>query len=135
MIVKSLSQAIDSPFSAGRLAVYALRISLSLTLFFGASALGCGSQKRDSEHPKEKTTQSPVRERGTVKWFNDAKGFGFIKRPNGEDIFVHFSAIQGAGSRSLQEGAEVEYEVTKGPKGYQAENVKILPHSRHVESH
>jgi CspA family cold shock protein len=65
-------------------------------------------------------------EQGTVKWFNDAKGFGFISRQNGEDVFVHFSAIQSNGFRSLQEGQAVEFNVTKGPKGFQAENVQVL---------
>jgi CspA family cold shock protein len=63
-------------------------------------------------------------ETGTVKWFNDAKGFGFISRQNGTDVFVHFSAIQAGGFRSLQEGQTVEFDVTKGPKGFQAENVR-----------
>jgi CspA family cold shock protein len=63
-------------------------------------------------------------ETGTVKWFNDAKGFGFISRQNGEDVFVHFSAIQASGFRSLQEGQQVQFDVVKGPKGWQAENVK-----------
>jgi cold shock protein len=65
-------------------------------------------------------------EQGTVKWFNAAKGFGFIARQNGEDVFVHFSAIQSDGYRSLQEGQAVEFTVTKGAKGLQAENVKAL---------
>ncbi len=66
-------------------------------------------------------------EQGTVKWFNDAKGFGFISRQNGEDVFVHFSAIQSNGGfRSLQEGQAVQFNVTKGPKGWQAENVQAL---------
>ena len=65
-------------------------------------------------------------EQGTVKWFNDAKGFGFISRQNGEDVFVRFSAIQSNGFRSLQEGQAVEFKVTKGPKGLQAENVQVL---------
>lgn len=63
------------------------------------------------------------REQGTVKWFNATKGYGFITRPGHEDVFVHFSAIQGDGYRSLQEGATVEFEVVKGPKGFQAANV------------
>jgi CspA family cold shock protein len=66
-------------------------------------------------------------EQGTVKWFNDAKGFGFLSRPNGEDVFVHFSAIQSNGGfRSLQEGQAVQFNVVKGPKGWQAENVTAL---------
>lgn len=60
---------------------------------------------------------------GTVKWFNNSKGYGFIARDNGSDVFVHHSAIQGDGYRSLEEGQKVEFEVTKGPKGEQATNV------------
>ena len=66
------------------------------------------------------------REQGTVKWFNDAKGFGFIKRASGEDVFVHHSAIQGSGFKTLSEGQAVEFTVTRGPKGDQAENVTKL---------
>jgi cold shock protein len=67
-----------------------------------------------------------MREKGTVKWFNAAKGFGFIQRESGEDVFVHFSAIQSNGYKSLDEGARVEFEVTSGPKGLQASNVEIV---------
>jgi len=65
-------------------------------------------------------------ETGTVKWFNDAKGYGFISRQNGGDVFVHFSAIQGGGFRSLQEGQTVRFDVTTGAKGFQAENVQSV---------
>ncbi|MRR57198.1 MAG: cold-shock protein [Deltaproteobacteria bacterium] len=60
---------------------------------------------------------------GTVKWFNDSKGFGFLEQENGDDVFVHFSAIVGDGFKSLSEGDRVTFEVTKGPKGLQAANV------------
>ena len=73
---------------------------------------------------QQKKEQSTIMETGTVKWFNDAKGYGFISRQNGEDVFVHFSAIQASGFRSLQEGQQVQFDVVKGPKGWQAENVK-----------
>ena len=63
---------------------------------------------------------------GTVKWFNGDKGFGFIEREGGKDVFVHFSAIQGAGFRNLQEGQKVEFNVEKGPKGPQATNVSTM---------
>ena len=63
---------------------------------------------------------------GTVKWFNDAKGFGFITSETGEDLFVHFTAIQGSGFRSLPEGAAVQFDVVQGPKGLQAANVMAV---------
>lgn len=63
---------------------------------------------------------------GTVKWFNDNKGFGFITQEGGEDVFVHYSAIAANGFRSLSEGDRVEFEVTKGPKGLQASNVRKI---------
>ena len=67
-----------------------------------------------------------MKEQGTVKWFNASKGYGFIQRQTGEDVFVHFSAIQMDGYKSLNEGQAVEFEVTKGPKGLQGENVTSL---------
>ena len=65
-----------------------------------------------------------MKEQGTVKWFNSSKGYGFIGRESGEDVFVHFSAIQGEGYRTFEEGDRVSFDVTKGPKGPQAENVE-----------
>ena len=62
--------------------------------------------------------------KGKVKWFNDAKGFGFIAQESGPDVFVHFTAIQAEGFRSLAEGDNVEFEVAQGPKGLQAQNVR-----------
>jgi len=64
-------------------------------------------------------------EKGTVKWFNAAKGYGFIQQPSGEDVFVHFRAIAGTGYKSLNEGDQVQFDVEKGPKGLQAANVSL----------
>jgi cold shock protein len=65
-------------------------------------------------------------EKGTVKWFNGAKGYGFITREQGEDVFVHFRAIVGDGYKNLNEGDKVEFDVEKGPKGLQAANVRVI---------
>jgi len=67
----------------------------------------------------------PDRETGTVKWFNDSKGFGFIEREGGEDVFVHFSSIRGTGYRTLQDGQKVEFTLGQGPKGPQALDVTV----------
>lgn len=77
---------------------------------------------------KEKKRKKEMSERivGTVKWFNGSKGYGFISREGGEDVFVHFSAIQAEGFRNLVEGQKVEFTVEKGPKGLQAANVVPL---------
>lgn len=66
------------------------------------------------------------RQKGTVKWFNNTKGFGFIQREEGDDVFVHFRAINGDGYRTLEEGQAVEFTVTEGPKGPQAEAVTLI---------
>ncbi len=63
---------------------------------------------------------------GKVKWFNETKGFGFIEQASGPDVFAHFSAIQGTGFKTLQEGQEVEFNVTQGQKGLQAESISVL---------
>ncbi len=63
---------------------------------------------------------------GTVKWFNDSKGYGFIEQPDGKDVFVHHNAIEGEGFKSLREGDSVQFEIVEGPKGPQAANVRKL---------
>src|SRR5437899_449776 len=80
----------------------------------------------DGASPRRYASKKEVVEmaQGSVKWFNDAKGFGFITQEGGEDVFVHFSAVQAQGFKSLAEGDKVEFEVTKGPKGLQAANVR-----------
>jgi CspA family cold shock protein len=67
-----------------------------------------------------------MKEQGTVKWFNNEKGYGFISRNSGDDVFVHHTAILGSGFKSLNEGDSIEFEVAKGPKGLQAQNVMKL---------
>jgi cold shock protein len=86
--------------------------------------LAGGGGKGTKQLKQKRDTQ--LREQGTVKWFNASKGFGFIQRQTGEDVFVHFSAIQSEGYKSLSDGQAVEFEVTKGPKGLQASNVAAL---------
>jgi CspA family cold shock protein len=85
-----------------------------------------GSVQETANKFKQKKETQSVREQGTVKWFNASKGYGFITRQSGEDVFVHFSAIQAEGYKTLSEGQAVEFEVRKGPKGLQAENVTSL---------
>ncbi|HKE22925.1 MAG TPA: cold shock domain-containing protein [Bryobacteraceae bacterium] len=95
-----------------------VRESSRIPLFSWSRAMSSKCVQRIEEEGKRQ-----MKEKGTVKWFNAAKGYGFIQRENGEDVFVHFSAIQSQGYRTLDEGAKVEFEVTKGPKGLQATNV------------
>jgi CspA family cold shock protein len=73
--------------------------------------------------PRFRKAGKGMRITGKVKWFNNAKGYGFIERDGGNDVFVHFSAIQGSGFRTLEEGQQVEFEIVDGPKGPQAGNV------------
>jgi CspA family cold shock protein len=87
--------------------------------------LFCRTAPKGAQFKNEKDL-GYMKETGVVKWFNAAKGFGFIQRENGEDVFVHFTAIQSSGYRSLNEGAKVSFLVKQGPKGLQAEEVATL---------
>jgi cold shock protein len=97
-------------------------------LVFGSldiSTDGCLQQVEGNVLPTEHRTKEQIMAQGTVKWFNADKGFGFIAQDGGgEDVFVHFSAITMEGYKSLEEGQQVEFEVTQGPKGKQAANVR-----------
>jgi CspA family cold shock protein len=92
---------------------YAVRFPLQRDLTPGQSR-GIRTRREGEEQ---------MRSTGTVKWFNDAKGYGFIARPEGPDVFVHHTAIQGDGFKTLSEGQEVEFDIVEGPKGKQAANV------------
>jgi cold shock protein len=89
----------------------------------GVSKGACASRRMRKLNYRADAKGVFVREKGTVKWFNGAKGYGFIQRSTGEDVFVHFSAIQENGYRTLNEGETVEFDLLKGPKGFQAGNV------------
>ena len=79
-----------------------------------------------ARHAGLEVKRGKMKEQGVVKWFNNEKGYGFIKRDSGDDVFVHHSSIQSTGFRSLNEGDQVEFNVAKGPKGYQAQDVVKL---------
>jgi len=94
--------------------------------FFWLSALeglACRAGSSRNARPTKKEKDTLSRTTGTVKWFNNTKGYGFIGQDDGKDVFVHYSAIQGDGYKTLHEGDLVEFEVTQGQKGPQAENV------------
>src|SRR5690242_11535945 len=104
--------------------IFRCKLVVFLRARAGAVPFGtCVQRGGTGIHLASKYRRLAVREKGVVKWFNAAKGYGFIQRSNGDDVFVHFSAIQMNGYRTLEEGAEVEFEVKRGPKGLQAENV------------
>ncbi len=95
----------------------------------GATTAAARPQKSDTKAAPPATAKAGAREQGLVKWFNYTKGFGFITRNSGDDIFVHFKSIRGEGNnkRGLRDGQRVEFNVTEGEKGLQAEDVVILP--------
>ena len=96
-------------------------------VFLPVLACSCSQLFQIAFNGTSRTKEHVFMEQGTVKWFNDAKGFGFISRANGSgDVFVHHTEIKSEGFRSLQEGQSVQFEVKKGPKGLQAENVRVV---------
>lgn len=108
------------------IAVYILTVAvffIPLVWVQSFSSFGEESELDDSESSDD---VDDGRESGTVKWFNVSKGFGFITRANGEDIFVHFRSIRGRGHRSLKQGQSVKFSVSEGEKGLQADNVSVL---------
>src|SRR5512132_1598194 len=100
---------------------YSLLRRVRLTSFNQVARKPQGSRPRFTESLGGFVVMSRIT--GKVKWFNNSKGYGFIEQPGSSDIFVHYSAIQGDGFKTLEEGQEVEFEVTQGPKGPQAEKV------------
>ena len=95
---------------------------LFITSSFASQLFG-GDSSRDSEYESERSYSSSDRETGTVKWFNVRKGYGFITRDAGDDVFVHFRNIEGSGRRAIEEGQRVSFVVTNGDKGLQADEV------------
>ena len=115
-----LSTKLPEPIAYFAITVLAATITLLVTRSTGNSA------RRQRSHAGRSMTKDPGKETGSVKWFSASKGFGFITRDNGEDIFVHFRSISGNGHRILREGQRVEFAVTEGSKGLQAEDVTAL---------
>ncbi|GAA6134452.1 hypothetical protein NBRC116188_12410 [Oceaniserpentilla sp. 4NH20-0058] len=97
-----------------------------VVLFIAASGSGQGQGKRRGTGTLVEQDVDDGRERGVVKWFNVKKGFGFVTRDNGDDVFVHFRSIRGSGHRSLSEGQAVKFSVVDGQKGLQAEDVSVV---------
>lgn len=118
--------------TANGIVVYVLSALLFLatacvaTVLAGVQSQSPHSAEDGDDDDDDIISEDDDREAGTVKWFNVNKGFGFITRENGEDIFVHFRSIRGRGHRSLRQGQPVRFSVTEGDKGMQAENVSVL---------
>jgi CspA family cold shock protein len=126
LIVATIASTLTSVLLSGEL--FDLRLLIAFFLATTSTALIVRSSQV-STHPHSETftqppsTQHGIRERGTVKWFNSSKGFGFIVRENGEEIFVHFRSIRGEGRRGLRDGQSVSFVVADSNKGPQAEDV------------
>jgi CspA family cold shock protein len=116
----SLGESLPLLLSANYVKLWAI---FFISIFIAAFVAVKTSPSRSASSKKSNVEITSDQERGTVKWFNAAKGFGFITRENGEDVFVHFRSIQGKGHRSLGEGQAVIFSVTEGDKGLQAVDV------------
>ena len=116
----SLGESLPLLLSANYVKLWAISF---ISIFIAAFVAVKTSPSRSASSKKSNVEITSDQERGTVKWFNAAKGFGFITRENGEDVFVHFRSIQGKGHRSLGEGQAVIFSVTEGDKGLQAVDV------------
>jgi cold shock protein len=111
--------AVDSQFAITAIVLFAATVtSASLAFRTGSS----GKKKSSRRQPRPASNNAP-REQGSVKWFNASKGFGFITRDSGDDVFVHFRSIRGEGHRVLKDGQRVEFAVSQGEKGLQADDV------------
>ena len=119
-ILQSVTVLPDEAMLATIVTVFVLCLGCSLLIAVNGSA-GTVTPDYDDE-----ADENDTRESGTVKWFNVTKGFGFITRDQGDDVFVHFRSIRGTGHRSLSEGQRVKFEVVKSDKGLQAEDVSIV---------
>lgn len=131
-VVSSIIFPSDAPFNLSLALVLGAAlvfVSLVSPLIGARSSATTGAAPAKAEKPRDAAPKAAVagpREQGTIKWFNFNKGFGFITRENGEDVFVHFRSVRGKGRKSLPEGQRVEFVVTKGEKGLQAEDVEAI---------
>ncbi len=115
----ALTDGIHIPSTVPEISLLVLFIATS----FASQLVGGSSSESESESESESSYSSSDREMGTVKWFNVRKGYGFITRDAGDDVFVHFRNIEGSGRRSIEEGRRVSFVVTDGDKGLQADEV------------
>lgn len=119
--------AVEIALNASVLGVtFVVVLLVTLIASFGSAPAAPASRPRAQSADTEEEDENDGREEGTVKWFNVSKGFGFITRSNGDDVFVHFRNIRGRGHRSLSEGQKVRFNVHQSDKGLQAEDVSVL---------
>lgn len=119
--------AVEIALNASVLGVtFVVVLIVTLIASFGSAPAAPASRPRAQSADTEEEDENDGREEGTVKWFNVSKGFGFITRSNGDDVFVHFRNIRGRGHRSLSEGQKVRFNVHQSDKGLQAEDVSVL---------